>query len=246
MEKINEIISSNEYFKEELPSGLKIEFRPWKVKEEKNLLLKIDMTKDENEIKEYIIELVSDCLKNKKDLEKMSLIDFIYFLTKLRKVSKGEEIQFSYKCPKCEKEGKNNFYEDVFNIDNDIEWVFKKSDLKVNLSNKIVVGLKEIPFLNLFKILKETNNTIEYNFNYILNSISWIKKDNKIFQEYELTEDFLKEFLENLSISDFNLIFETLENNLSSYKIKKISKCPICGSENKIEGFEDIISFFVL
>lgn len=87
----------------EIPSsGEVIEYRPFLVKEEKNLLIAQE-TGDGQVILEAMKDIVKMCCFNKIDLEKLHTYDLEYIFLQIRAKAVGETIDVAIKCDDCQQ-----------------------------------------------------------------------------------------------------------------------------------------------
>jgi hypothetical protein len=80
----------------ELPSdGTEVKFRPFLVKEQRNLLLTKE-DPNQKEITENIITLLTACTFEKLDISKLSTFDVEYLFLQVRSKSVGETVKLNY------------------------------------------------------------------------------------------------------------------------------------------------------
>jgi hypothetical protein len=84
----------------ELPSdGTEVKFRPFLVKEQRNLLLTKE-DPNQKEITENIITLLTACTFEKLDISKLSTFDVEYLFLQVRSKSVGETVKLNLPCQK--------------------------------------------------------------------------------------------------------------------------------------------------
>ena len=83
----------------ELPlSKKKIRFRPFLVKEQKNLLMALE-SDDRESIENNIKQVLQNCtITEKVDIEKLPVVDVEYYFLQLRARSVGETVENKYRC----------------------------------------------------------------------------------------------------------------------------------------------------
>jgi len=82
-----------------LPSqDIKVQYRPFLVKEEKILLMAME-SKDNNEIVNATKTILRACTFEKLDIEKLPMFDIEYILLQVRSKSVGEISNFKVICP---------------------------------------------------------------------------------------------------------------------------------------------------
>ena len=82
-----------------LPSSdVKVQYRPFVVKEEKILMMAME-TKENNEIITAVREVLNACTFDKLDMDKLPMFDLEYILLQVRSKSVGEIAKFKVLCP---------------------------------------------------------------------------------------------------------------------------------------------------
>ena len=82
-----------------LPSqDVKVQYRPFLVKEEKVLMMAME-TKDNNETISAIKDVLTACTYEKLDINKLPMFDLEYVLLQVRSKSVGEIAKFRVLCP---------------------------------------------------------------------------------------------------------------------------------------------------
>ena len=83
----------------ELPStGEKIKYRPFLVKEQKNLMIASE-SEDETEIQNALANIISECTFGKIDPYVVPLFDVEFMFLRIRGKSVGEKIELNVLCP---------------------------------------------------------------------------------------------------------------------------------------------------
>jgi hypothetical protein len=77
----------------------KVKFRPFIVKEEKNMiLLRESKDKTAQDVLNCIVDVASGCISNKLDVKKIPLADLEYLFLNIRSLSKGKTSRLIYRC----------------------------------------------------------------------------------------------------------------------------------------------------
>ena len=79
-------------------SGETIQYRPFLVKEEKILLMALE-SGDEKEMMRSMKQIISSCVMNEVDIEKLPLFDIQYLFLNIRCQSVGEKSILRFKHP---------------------------------------------------------------------------------------------------------------------------------------------------
>ena len=184
-----------------LPSqDLKVQFRPFLVKEEKILLLAME-SKNNTEVINATKEVLTACTYEKLDIDKLPMFDVEYLLLQVRAKSVGEIAKFKVVCPD-DKETMAEVELDLSTIEVQVDDAHTN---KVILDEKRKLGLVlNYPSLNITKSGFDLNKAnIDTVFNVIASCIDHIFEGEKIFPAKDSTVDELKTFLESLSQSAF-------------------------------------------
>ena len=227
----------------ELPvSKTKVKFRPFLVKEQRNLLMAIESS-DSTTIQQNIKDILYNCtLTEGVDIEKLPIIDVEYYFINLRSKSVGEVVESRYRC--------NNSVGGV-ECGNIMEKDIDLTQIKVQINEDISSEIQLTPNISIklkypeFGIVKDSlryENINDVTFNMIAQSIEYIYDGQQFYYATESTLEELIEFVEGLNQEQFSKI-ENFFNNLPKLKEKLDIKCSKCGFEHNIE-VEGLESFF--
>ena len=219
-----------------------IKFRPFLVKEQKNLMMAIEAD-DKETIERNIKQVLQNCtLTESIDIEKLPVIDVEYYFIQLRARSVGEIVENKYICnnevndEKCGNKMDVNLNLLDIQIENNPDY----SDI-IELTNKIAIKLKYPEFSTVEKI-KEKDSSVDVAFQMIIDSIEYIFDGEQYYYANESTPKELMEFVEQLNTEQFSKI-EQFFDNLPKLNKKVEIKCSKCSYDHSIviEGLE---SFF--
>ena len=155
-------------------SQKEIKFRPFLVKEQKNLLMALEAD-DKETIERNIKQILHNCtLTENIDIEKLPLVDVEYYFINLRAKSVGEIVENNYICNN-EVDGKVCGNKMKVDIDlNDIKVEdFNPDDSLIALTGNISLKLKYPEFSVMEKVSAE-KNAVETAFKIIVDSIEYI------------------------------------------------------------------------
>lgn len=227
----------------ELPlSKKRIKFRPFFVKEQKNLLMSMESDDKEN-IESNIKQILKNCTITKKiDIEKLPVLDIEYYFLQLRARSVGEVVESRYRCDNIvnDKPCGNVMETSVNLLDIKVENV-KDGDDVIQLTDTISIKLKYPEFSSIDK-LKNLTSATDIAFSMIAQSIDYIYDGEQFYYAHETPQEELVEFIESLNQQQFSKI-EDFFNNMPKLKKTVEVKCSKCGFEHKIE-IEGLESFF--
>jgi hypothetical protein len=226
----------------ELPlSKKKVKFRPFLVKEQKNLLMAME-SKESNTIHECIKDILYNCtLTEGIDIEKLPIIDIEYYFIHLRAKSVGEVVESRYRCNN-EVDGKicNNIMEKEVNL-LDIKVKVKENNPEIQLSDKIVIKMK-YPEFGIVKDSFKYENLNDITFNMIAESIEYIYDGQQFYYAHEAQPGEMLEFVESMNQQQFSKV-EEFFNNLPQLKETIEIDCSKCGFHHTID-VEGLESFF--
>ena len=219
-----------------------ITFRPFLVKEQKNLLMAMESDEKES-IEHNVRQVLMNCTLTKGiDIEKLPVIDIEFYFLNLRAKSVGEVVENKYKCNnQVNDKICGNIMESSLNIlDLQVTNIKEDADL-IQLTDKISIKLKYPEFSVIKRISKLTNST-EIAFEMIADSVDYIYDGEQMYYASETPRKELVEFIESLNQQQFSKM-EDFFSNLPKLEKKIEIKCSRCGHEHKLD-VEGLESFF--
>ena len=234
-----------------IPStGKEVKYRPFLVKEEKILLLAMESEKTE-EIITATKTIIENCVYGDFDVNEMPTFDIEYIFLQLRAKAKGEVLDLTYKCPKCELEIPINI-----NIDDIAVQRNKEHNKDVKLTEELGVMMK-YPNLSLQTQIAQAADgrpEIEGLFDTMIACIDYIYDKETTYSSKDHTHQEMITFIESLTDDQFQKLakfFETapaLRHNIELHcknkgKVPKGEKKKECGYKEKIT-LEGLNSFF--
>lgn len=227
----------------ELPlSKKKIRFRPFLVKEQKNLLMAMESGERES-IEQNVKQVLNNCTVTEGiDIEKLPVIDIEYYFLQLRARSVGEVVENKYRCDSMVDEKPcGNIMETSLNLlDIKVEGIVEGKDV-IELTDTISIKLKYPEFSVLNKLSKLTNVS-DIAFEMIAESVEYIYDGEQFYYAKEVDSREVVEFIESLNQQQFSKI-EDFFANLPKIEKKIEMKCSRCGFEHKLD-VEGLESFF--
>jgi len=227
----------------ELPlSKKKIKYRPFLVKEQRNLLMAIE-SNETSTIHQNVKDILYNCtLTEGVDIDKLPIIDVEFYFINLRAKSVGEVIESKYKCNN-EVDGKicGNLMEKELNL---LDVVIQKDDAvspEIQLTDTISIKLK-YPEFSIVQDSIQYENITETTFNMIAQSIEYIYDGDQFYYGSESQPGEMLEFVEGMNQSQFSKV-EEFFNTLPKLKETIEMDCSKCGFHHKIE-VEGLESFF--
>jgi len=220
----------------ELPStGEKIKYRPFLVKEQKNLMLAVESEED-SQIKNAIAELISACTFEKIKPFEVPMFDIEYMFLRLRGKSVGEKVKVNILCPD-DNETRVDVNIDLEKVGVQLE---EEHTNEINVTDDIKIIMR-YPTLNDMDQIKE-NQEIEQTFDVMKRCIAEIHDGETIHERIDISESELDEFVESLTTSSFEKMqefFKTMPKVLHVVTVKN----PKTKKKGKVI-IEGIQSFF--
>ena len=223
----------------ELPSdNKKISFRPFLVKEEKNLLIASE-SKDIESMISSISDIINSCvLEENFDAMKLCSFDFEYLFLNIRAKSIGEKIKLRYR----HRDGKNYKGEDcneIAEVEIDIDTI--KVSVEETHSRKIMInstlGIQmRYPIVSDMKILQSDTSDIDL----IASCIEFVYDGETVYDPDNIDDS--KKFLESLNVSSFQKILEFFKT-MPALKHKINYTCPRCKQDDEVT-LEGVADFF--
>ena len=226
----------------ELPvSKRHIRYRPFLVKEQRNLLMALEAD-DTEIIEQNIRQVLINCTIGEIDVDSLPITDVEFYFLQLRARSVGEVVQNKYKCNNevDSKECGNIMNVDVNLLDIKVEMNTEMKDI-IQLTDKISVKLR-YPEFYVVKRFAKTESAADMALDMVAESIEWIYDGEQYYYSRESDPAELIEFVESLNQEQF-VKLEEFFNNLPKLNKKVEMKCSKCGFEHSID-VEGLESFF--
>jgi hypothetical protein len=225
-------------------SKKKIKYRPFLVKEQKNLLMAME-SGDRESIEQNVQQVLNNCTITKKiEIDKLPVLDIEYYFIHLRARSVGEVVENKYRCEN-EVDGKTcgNVMETSVNLLELQVTDIPKDDGVIQLTPTISIKMG-YPKFSVLNRLNEVQTGTEIAFRLIADSVEYIYDDSsqQFYYANELKQEEIIEFIESLSQQQYEKI-EAFFANLPKLQKKIEMKCSRCGFEHKID-IEGLESFF--
>jgi len=222
-------------------SKKQIRYRPFLVKEQKNLMMAIEAN-DKETIEKNIKQVLHNCtLTDGVDIERLPVVDVEYYFIQLRAKSVGEIVENKYVCNNV-VDGKQCGHVMDVNINlMDINVVQNDNDGIVKITDRILMKLK-YPEYSTVEQMSSMKSSVDIAFKLIVDSIEYIFDGDQYYYANESTPEELMEFVESLNQDQFVKIEDFFE------KLPKLKKnveihCLKCGYDHSIE-VEGLENFF--
>lgn len=225
----------------ELPiSKKKIKYRPFLVKEQKNLLMALE-SNESSTIQQNVRDILNNCtLTEGINIDKLPIIDVEYYFINLRSKSVGEIVETRYRCNnEVEEKVCGNIMEANVNLQNIQPYQEEQVSPEIQLTDKIMIKMK-YPEFGIIKDSINMDDITEVTFNLIAESIEYIFDGDQFYYAHEAEPGEMLEFVEGLNQAQFEKV-EHFFNNLPKLKETVEMTCSKCGFHHTIdvEGLEN-------
>jgi len=238
-----------EFYKLKLPdNGKEISIKDWTFKDEYDLQKRIANNNDPFEETNICLDFIKEHVKEKDLFDSLSDVDIYKILFILRNNSKGNIIEYKFKClndkvkkddelKKCTAYGQ--YQDSSIDIINDVKYnvrTIKKLEL-----DDMIINFKCLSFRKMIDIIKNVDEINKLKYNIILNCIDSVIIDGNIKNFNTIDE--VNDFIENCKPKYVYSILDNYKKILSNMEITKKNICPVCKKETilKINDF----SFFL-
>lgn len=223
-----------------LPStGQTIKFRPFLVKEEKNLLIASE-SNDIETVMDAMKDTINSCvLESNFDISELASFDFEYLFLNIRSKSVGENIKLNYR----HTDGKNYNGEEcktvtevVLNIEDIKVQGIEEHNQKVMITDEMGI-LFRYPRFSDMKVLK---NEEKADIDLIASCIKSVFDSENVYDPDNIDDS--REFIQSLNMSSLEKIvnhFKTLPTLKHTFQYK----CTGCGQEDSVT-LEGVADFF--
>jgi hypothetical protein len=227
----------------DLPLSKKhIRFRPFLVKEQRNLMMALE-SNDKETIEKNIKQVLHNCtLTEDVDIDRLPIIDVEYYFLQLRARSVSEIVENKYRCENVvdDKTCGNLMDVDINLLDIKVDFDPTIKDI-IQLTDKLSIKLKYPEFSVLERATKFESAT-DMAFDMIVESIEYIFDGEQYYYANETEPSEMVEFIESLNRQQFDKV-EEFFNKLPKLNKKIEFDCKKCSFHHIID-VEGLDSFF--
>ena len=219
-----------------LPStGETVKYRPFIVKEQKNLMIAQE-SEDEKLMETAFAQILNDCVLDDIDPYKMPMFDMEYIFLRIRGKSVGDKITLNLLCPDDEKTRVN------------VEINLEEVDVQMKEEHTNVIKLtNEINIIMKYPCLEDMagftgEGEVKSVFGMIKRCINEVHEGETVHNKVDMSEKELDEFIDSMSTENFEHIsefFETMPKLQHMIEVKN----PKTKKKNEII-IEGLTSFF--
>ena len=220
-----------------LPStGEKLKYRPFLVKEQKELMIAQE-SEDDKLIESAFAQILNNCILEDIDPYKMPMFDVEYIFLRIRGKSVGEKVTLNLLCPDDEKTR--------VNVEIDLEEVdvqMKEDHTNIiDLTNDISIIMKYPCLADMAGFTDE--GEVKSVFGMIKRCINEVHEGETVHNKVDMSEKELDDFIDSMSTShfeDLTKFFDTMPKLLHIIEVKNPK------TKKKVEiPIEGLQSFFV-
>lgn len=220
----------------ELPStGEVIKYRPFLVREQKQLLIAQNAGIEQQT--QAVIDLVSECTFNKLDISKLPAYDLEFLFLRLRSNSVGENIDLVLTCGECD-----NRQESKLDLTNVTVEKYPEHLKHIDLGQGLSVELNDPNLISLAEFKSLPTPDVNHIIALVASCIKTIWKDEDLYSALDYSPAELVEFVENLSPASFEKL-EQFFLTIPKLRHEINFKCNKCGADNTA-ALEGLQSFF--
>lgn len=214
----------------------KIFFRPFLVKEQKNLLMALE-SQDQKTIVRAISDIIDSCVVDKINSKSLATFDVEYIFTQIRSKSVGETSEVKIKCAECSSE--NDIVIDLSKIQVEID----SPPPVIQLTPQYQVKLKYPRYEQLLELMPDEDDTpslAQVLFRLAVVCLDQLITEENIVNFDEESQEEKIKFLDNLNSEQFKGIMDFVQS------LPKLTEniefdCSSCNHHNeyKLEGLDD-------
>ena len=219
-------------------SQLDIKYRPYLVKEEKNLMI-ANETGEQKDVINAVKNLIDNCTNNTLKSGVIPMADLEYLFVNIRAKSSGETTKVSIKCPDEE-----NTYvtKEIKLTDLQVDKPLPDSNL-VRIDDNVAIEFR-YPSIDDLSHLKDFKSpTMDDLFQIIINCVHRVIDGEKVYEKTDFNDKESKDFIESLSSSQFNKVRTFFDSIPKLYKDVEVNNPNTnVSSTVRLEGLN---SFFI-
>lgn len=224
-------IDSSTYYPVVIPStNKKTKFRPFRVRDEKSLLV-AQQSEDDGVMLNTLESIIRACVSNCPD--DLTVFDVEYLFIQIRSKSVGENAEAVSTCIHCSE--KNDVKIDLSTV----KVVNLDRDKNIKLSDKLIVKMK---YPGISGVASVVNSKLDKEALAIATAIETVYFGDEVFHTKESDIQEIVDFLLNRSDQEMAKLIEFIEN-LPSTVLESEYKCKKCGEKNKIQ-IDRLADFF--
>ena len=226
-----------------LPStGEQVTYRPFLVKDQKNLLL-AQQSENAKVMSDTLKSVISSCIVGDVNVNELATFDMEYLFLHIRGKSVGEEVPLVLKCDV--DHGEDNEKAKIKHTVHINEIQMEKNpdhQDKFELFNGVGVKMQYPSFEMIDQFQNVRQDDASVMFDVIGQCIEYVYDDSEVYYSKDQTKEEINQFLENLTTEQFEKIqkfFDTMPKLIHTVEYN----CPVCNKHHKVK-IEGLQSFF--
>lgn len=221
-------------YSDEVPSTKeKITYRPFRVAEEKVLLVAAE-SKDTVQMATAMKNIIGSCTG--LDANTLTFYDIEYLFTKIRSKSVGESVVVKVKCENCQHENDIEIALDTVYVEDNPDFTDEI------IINDELVFIMHPPKIEMLHAYDEKRNEVDNVIEIFANTIKQIQNNGEVLEVTEADIPDLRELLEQLSTDQFKILnnyYDSIPKSHIDYEFT----CSSCSHINK-EKLTGMQNFF--
>lgn len=220
-------------------SGKRVRYRPFLVKEEKNLMMAAE-SGEEKSVFLTLADTISACVEGDSVSSRdLTSFDIEYMFLQMRAKSVGESSKIGLKCEEC---GTTN---EITVQLNEIAVSTPQIDKNIKLTDGISIDVEYPTFYSIIEsdLIKAESATTDQAFRLIRSCIKYVNTNEERINMKDVSDEELQEFLDSMNSTQF----EKLKGFVDS--MPKLSHdisftCKNCNHQNQVtvEGLQNFLS----
>lgn len=230
-------LNDNPQYELTIPSsGEKVRYRPFLVKEQKNLLIAYE-SQDRKQILSAMLNTIEACVVETLNLKKLATFDIDYVFTQIRSKSVGETSDIMVNCSECGHENEHQIKLDTIKVP------IEKKEMVIKITPDLSVRMKYPNydfFLKSETLLSEESSQSDILLALVVACLESVETEDERIDLSDETNEEILGFLESLTTEQFDKIGAfTLNMPAMEHDIE--FDCIACQYHNvrKLKGLQD-------
>ena len=232
MSQLKNIKLNTPTYREIVPSsGKEVKIKPFKVGDEKTLLIASE-SKDTNQMVDSLKRVITSCVIG-EEVENLTSYDIEYLFIKIRSKSVGEVTRVGLKCEGCETQNEIAIDLDKIKVIN-----LENRSNKVKVTDDLYLEMKD-PSIDIVSNLENSTDGI---LNFICSMVKIVYYGEEVIEIGPNEVNDVKDIIEQLTANQFVNLQNWITNMPKLHETIEYT-CSHCSAENKIE-LEGLADFF--
>lgn len=223
-----------------IPStGLEVSFRPYLVKEEKQMMIASE-TGDNKEMMRVMAATINECVQEDVDVNRLTTFDVEFMFTQIRAKSVGETAKVSIECGEDECNHKTEITVNLSEAKVDKTDV----DMNIQLTDTILLELGWPAFHEATdNYTDDETKEVEYGFTMLMKCIKAISTEDERISTSDVSSEELETFVDSMTTAQLEKLTDVI-NDMPQLGLNCEWTCESCGSPNKykLRGLQDFFS----